>query len=105
MMGDMHVLLVEDERRFANLLARRLEGAGYATALAFTGPQGLERATTSTWDLAVVDVMLPELDGVALTRALRERGSALPILMLTARDAVEDLVRGLQAGADDYLVN
>jgi DNA-binding response OmpR family regulator len=104
MVADMHVLLVEDERRFAHLLARRLEGAGYSTALAFTGTQGLERATGSTWDLAVVDVMLPELDGVAMTRALRERGSEIPILMLTARDAVEDRVRGLQAGADDYLV-
>jgi DNA-binding response OmpR family regulator len=104
MVGDMHVLLVEDERRFAHLLARRLEGAGYSTALAFTGTHGLEQATTSTWDLAVVDVMLPELDGVALTRTLRERGSEIPIIMLTARDSVEDRVRGLQAGADDYLV-
>jgi len=104
MVGDMHVLLVEDERRFAHLLARRLEGAGYSTALAFTGTHGLEQATASTWDLAVVDVMLPELDGVALTRTLRERGSEIPIIMLTARDSVEDRVRGLQAGADDYLV-
>ena len=103
-MGDVHVLLVEDERRFAHLLARRLEEAGFAASLAFTGTQGLERATHGDLDLAVVDVMLPEMDGVKLTRTLRDQGSQLPILMLTARDAVDDRVRGLQAGADDYLV-
>jgi len=103
-MGDVHVLLVEDERRFAHLLARRLEEAGFAASLAFTGTQGLERATHGDLDLAVVDVMLPEMDGVTLTRTLRDQGSQLPILMLTARDAVDDRVRGLQAGADDYLV-
>ncbi len=102
--GDVHVLLVEDERRFAHLLARRLEEAGFAASLAFTGTQGLERATHGDLDLAVVDVMLPEMDGVTLTRTLRDQGSQLPILMLTARDAVDDRVRGLQAGADDYLV-
>jgi DNA-binding response OmpR family regulator len=100
----MRVLVVEDERRFASLLARRLEGQGFTAATAFTGTQGLERATSEQWDVALVDVMLPELDGVSLTRALRERGSQLPILMLTARDAVDDRVRGLKAGADDYLV-
>jgi DNA-binding response OmpR family regulator len=98
------LLLVEDERRFAHLLARRLQEEGFATTVAFTGTQALDWATGRDWDLAIVDVMLPELDGVSLTRALRERGRQLPILMLTARDAVEDRVRGLQAGADDYLV-
>ncbi len=100
----MHVLLVEDERRFARLLARRLDDAGYRTTVAFDGVQGLERAGANGIDLAVVDVMLPGMDGVALTRTLRERGSQIPILMLTARDAVDDRVTGLQAGADDYLV-
>jgi two-component system, OmpR family, response regulator len=98
------VLLVEDERRFARLLARRLEDAGVHTAMAFTGPEGLERARSSSWDVALVDVMLPGMDGVELTRELRSSGCQGPILMLTARDAVEDRVRGLRAGADDYLV-
>jgi DNA-binding response OmpR family regulator len=100
----MQLLLVEDERRFAHLLARRLNDAGYDTSIAFTGPEGLQRATSEPWDLAILDVMLPELDGVSLAKTLRERGCQLPILMLTAKDAVEDRVAGLHAGADDYLV-
>ncbi len=100
----MQVLIVEDERRFAHLLARRLEDAGYTTSLAFSGTQGLDRAIREVPDLALVDVMLPEMDGVTMTRALRDQGSDLPVLMLTARDAIEDRVTGLAAGADDYLV-
>jgi DNA-binding response OmpR family regulator len=103
-MSPVHVLLVEDERRFARLLARRLDDAGYRTTVAFDGLQGLERAGSDGLDVAIVDVMLPGMDGVALTRTLRERGSQLPILMLTARDAVDDRVTGLTAGADDYLI-
>ena len=103
-MGSMQLLLVEDERRFAHLLARRLQDAGYQTALAFTGPDGLQRASAEAWDLAILDVMLPEMDGLTVARTLRERGSQIPILMLTAKDAVEDRVAGLHAGADDYLV-
>jgi DNA-binding response OmpR family regulator len=100
----MQLLLVEDERRFAHLLARRLRDAGYETSLAFTGPEGLQRASAEPWDLAILDVMLPELDGLALAQTLRDRGCQLPILMLTAKDAIEDRVAGLHAGADDYLV-
>jgi two-component system copper resistance phosphate regulon response regulator CusR len=100
----VHVLLIEDERRFARLLARRLDDAGFRTTVAFDGEQGLERAGATGVDLAIVDVMLPGIDGVTLTRTLRERGSDLPILMLTARDTVDDRVFGLQAGADDYLI-
>jgi DNA-binding response OmpR family regulator len=100
----MRILLIEDDHRMANLLARRLEDEGYGATPAFTGPEGLELATTGGFDLAVVDVMLPGLDGVALTRTLREREVHTPVLMLTARDAVEDRVRGLRSGADDYLV-
>jgi DNA-binding response OmpR family regulator len=100
----MHVLLVEDERRFARLLARRLDDVGYRTTLAFDGLQGLDRASSNGLDMAIIDVMLPGMDGVSLTSALRERGSQLPILMLTARDTVDDRVTGLQAGADDYLI-
>jgi DNA-binding response OmpR family regulator len=100
----VQLLLVEDERRFANLLARRLQGAGFQTAVAYTGTQGLERAERDEWGLAVVDVMLPGIDGIELTRTLRGKGCDLPILMLTARDAVQDRVFGLEAGADDYLI-
>jgi len=103
-MGLMQLLLVEDERRFAHLLARRLQDAGYQTAVAFTGTDGLQRASTEAWDLAILDVMLPEMDGLTVAQTLRERGSQIPILMLTAKDAVEDRVAGLHAGADDYLV-
>jgi len=99
----VHVLLVEDDRRFARLLAGRLEGECFSVSLAFTGPEGL-RAVGEGAGLAIVDVMLPELDGIRLVRALRENGSDLPVLMLTARDGVEDRVEGLRAGADDYLV-
>ena len=100
----MRILVVEDERRFAHLLARRLEDAGYGTGLAFNGSEALQRIDHDSWDLAIVDVMMPVMDGLELTRELRSRGSALPVLMLTARDAVEDKVEGLRAGADDYLV-
>ncbi len=100
----MHVLLVEDERRFARLLARRLEDAGYRTSVAFDGQQGLVRASSDGLDVAIIDVMVPVMDGIALTRTLRDRGSQLPIIMLTARDAVDDRVKGLSAGADDYLI-
>ncbi len=100
----VQLLLVEDERQFAHLLARRLNDAGYETSLAFTGPEGLERASNRDWDLAILDVMLPEMDGVTVAKTLRDRGCEVPILMLTARDAVEDRVKGLRSGADDYLV-
>jgi DNA-binding response OmpR family regulator len=103
-MGVVDLLLVEDERRFATLLARRLEATGFRTTVAFDGRDGLDRAMNGRWDLAVVDVMLPGIDGITVTRTLREQGSQIPVLILTARDAVEDRVRGLRAGADDYLV-
>ena len=100
----MRILLVEDDHRLANLLANRLHGEGHEADVAFTGPDGLSRLFEGDVDLAVVDVMLPGLDGVELTRSVRERGLQFPILMLTAKDAVEDRVHGLRSGADDYLV-
>ncbi|HEX9236167.1 MAG TPA: response regulator transcription factor, partial [Actinomycetota bacterium] len=100
----MNLLLVEDDRRFAHLLAQRLTDAGFSTTVAFTGPDGLRRASSDQCDLAIMDVLLPEMDGVAVTQTLRQRGCQIPILMLTAKDAVEDRVAGLRAGADDYLV-
>jgi two-component system, OmpR family, response regulator len=100
----VQLLLVEDDHRLASLLARRLAREGYDATTCFTGPEGLEQAATGRFDLAVVDVMLPDLDGMALTSTLRERGVHVPVLMLTARDAVSDRVAGLRSGADDYLV-
>ncbi|HZP90200.1 MAG TPA: response regulator transcription factor [Actinomycetota bacterium] len=100
----MHVLLIEDDRRLADLLATRLRREGYRATAAYDGMDGFEKAISGEFDLAVVDVMLPGMDGLALTAELRARGSRMPVLMLTARDTVDDRVTGLRSGADDYLV-
>ena len=100
----MRVLIVEDERKISAYIKRGLEEEGYAVDAAYTGREGLEWAEAVTFDLILLDVMLPEEDGVSVCRQLRQRGCRAPILMLTARDAVEDRVVGLDAGADDYLV-
>jgi two-component system OmpR family response regulator len=98
------VLVVEDEVRMAGLLRRALREEGHAVDVAADGPEGLWLATENAYGAVVLDVMLPGLDGFQLCRRLRESGSWVPVLMLTARDAVGDRVRGLDAGADDYLV-
>ncbi len=100
----MRVLLIEDDQRLADLLATRLRREGYEASPCYSGTDGLELADSGTFDLAVVDVMLPGIDGVALTSELRARGNGIPVLMLTARDTVADRVTGLRSGADDYLV-
>jgi DNA-binding response OmpR family regulator len=100
----MHVLIVEDERKIATYIKRGLEEQGYAVDLAFTGREALDWVETVAFDLIVLDILLPELDGISVCRTLRKRGLRMPILMLTARDAVDDRVAGLDAGADDYLV-
>ena len=100
----MRVLVVEDEIRMARLLKRGLEEEGYAVDIAQDGPEGLWLATENTYGAIVLDVMLPGYDGFELCRRLREAGKWMPVLMLTARDSVADRVRGLDAGADDYLV-
>ncbi len=99
----MRVLVVEDEVRMAALLKRGLEEDGYAVDVAGSGPDALWQASEFGYDAVVLDVMLPELDGVEVCRQLRGRKRWMPVLMLTARDAVTDRVRGLDAGADDYL--
>jgi two-component system, OmpR family, response regulator len=98
------VLVVEDEGRMARLLKQALREEGHAVDVAADGPEGLWLATQNTYGAVVLDVMLPGFDGFQLCRQLRESGAWVPILMLTARDAVGDRVRGLDAGADDYLV-
>jgi DNA-binding response OmpR family regulator len=100
----VRVLLVEDERRIAAYVKRGLEEQGYAVDNAYTGLEALAWAETVTFDHIVLDILLPEMDGLAVCRELRKRGCRSPILMLTARQAVEDRVEGLDAGADDYVV-
>jgi len=100
----MRVLVVEDEVRMAGLLERALREEGHVVDVAADGPEGLWLATENPYGAIVLDVMLPGLDGFQLCRRLRESGRWVPVLMLTARDAVGDRVRGLDAGADDYLV-
>ena len=99
----MRVLVVEDELRMAALLRRGLEEDGYAVDVASTGPDAVWQATEFGYDAVLLDLMLPGVDGVEVCRQLRAGGRWVPVLMLTARDAVEDRVRGLDAGADDYL--
>ena len=100
----MRVLVVEDDERLADSLARGLRGEGYAVDVAADGDQALVHARMYEYDVLILDVMLPSLDGLGVCRALRESGSWCPVLMLTARDGVQDRIRGLDAGADDYLV-
>jgi two-component system, OmpR family, response regulator len=100
----MRVLVVEDEARMARLLKRGLEEEGHAVDVAADGPDGLWMATENRYAAIVLDLMLPGFDGVELCRRLRAQAIWVPVLMLTARDAVGDRVRGLDAGADDYLV-
>jgi len=100
----MRVLVVEDDLRMAGLLKRALEEEGHAVDVAGDGPDGLWMATEFPYGAIVLDIMLPGFDGFEVCRRLREAGVWSPVLMLTARDEVGDRVRGLDVGADDYLV-
>ncbi len=100
----MRILLVEDELKMARALRRGLEQEGHAVDMSADGDDALSRAVEFDYDVIVLDVMLPGRDGFSVCRELRGRGRWAPVLMLTARDAVEDRIRGLDAGADDYLV-
>jgi two-component system copper resistance phosphate regulon response regulator CusR len=100
----VRVLVVEDERKVASFVARSLQEEGYAVDVAHDGRDGLERALAADYDAVVLDVMLPGLDGLGIVSALRAEGRRTPVLLLTARDTVGDRVRGLDSGADDYLV-
>ena len=99
----MHVLVVEDEPRMAAVLKQGLNEEGHEAVVASKGREAFALARSEPFDLIVLDVMLPELDGFQITERLRTEKNQTPILMLTARDADEDIVRGLNAGADDYL--
>jgi two-component system, OmpR family, copper resistance phosphate regulon response regulator CusR len=100
----MRILLVEDDQEHAAIIARGLRKHAFAVDVAVDGDQALFFAETNDYDVVVLDLNLPKRDGFAVCRALREGGSHVPILMLTARDAVQDRVLGLETGADDYLV-
>lgn len=100
----MRILVVEDEARLARLVRRGLTEEGHAVDLAETGEKALDSITLASYDAMVLDVMLPGIDGFEVCRELRRQHIQTPILLLTARDAVDDRVTGLDAGADDYLV-
>jgi DNA-binding response OmpR family regulator len=99
----MQILVVEDERRMADLLKETLNEEGHQVVVAHDGREGFEIARCSAFDVIVLDRMLPGMDGLSVARKLRECRNQTPVLMLTARDAPADIVRGLDSGADDYL--
>src|SRR4029450_426982 len=100
----MRILVIEDEKKTAAFLAKGLREAGFAVDLARDGETGLELARTTKFDLLIVDIMLPNKDGWQVGEVLRLGGMRTPLLFLTARDSVRDRVKGLELGADDYLV-
>jgi two-component system copper resistance phosphate regulon response regulator CusR len=100
----VRILVIEDERKLASAVKQGLEADGYTVALAHTGEEGFYLICKQAFDLAILDVMLPGRDGFEILGSLREQGIRIPILLLTARDTLEDRVLGLDTGADDYLV-
>ncbi len=100
----MRILIIEDERKVAKALQEGLEEEAYSAAVAYTGEDGFFLLNSEQFDLVVLDVMLPGRSGIQVLEALRKQGLKIPVLVLTAKDAIEDKVRGLDAGADDYLV-
>src|SRR6266705_1486781 len=100
----MRILVIEDEKKTAGFLAKGLREAGFAVEIARDGETGLEKARAAKFDLLIVDIMLPNKDGWEIVAELRREGVRTPVLFLTARDSVRDRVKGLELGADDYLV-
>jgi two-component system response regulator MprA len=99
----MRILIADDDRKLARQLKKGVDESGHVTTLAYDGLEALATAEAGAFDVLVLDVMMPGMDGVTLVRQLRQRRIATPILLLTARDAPEDIANGLDAGADDYL--
>lgn len=99
----MHILIVEDEPEMAGLLTRGLQEESYEVSVARDGRTALELSAAEAFDVILLDVMLPQLDGIQVAKQLRKRETETPVLMLTARDSLPDIVKGLDAGADDYL--
>jgi len=100
----MRILIVEDEEKMAKALRQGLEAEQYSVSVAHSGEEGFFLASTDTPDLVILDLMLPQRDGMEVLAALRQKGLSIPVLILTSKDTLEDRVRGLDAGADDYLV-
>ncbi|AOW13380.1 DNA-binding response regulator [Hydrogenophaga crassostreae] len=100
----MKILIAEDEPKTGNYLRQGLNEAGYVTDLVSNGVDGLHQSMGGEYDLAILDVMLPGMDGWQILRSLRASGSDIPVLFLTAKDHIEDRVKGLELGADDYLI-
>ncbi len=100
----MRILVIEDEQKLGRALQEGLQAEQYGVALAYTGEEGFYLAQTESFDLVILDVMLPGRSGFEILTTMRQHGFKTPVLMLTARDAIEDRVRGLDTGADDYLV-
>ena len=100
----MRILLIEDDARTAGFVAKGLRQAGFAVDHAADGEDGLHRSLSESYDVAVVDIMLPKLDGLTLIDRLRTRGVTTPVIVLSAKSSVDDRVNGLRAGGDDYLV-
>src|SRR4051812_16453595 len=103
MLKDMRILVVEDDSKIASFVVNGLKQSGFAVDHSADGEDGLARAQTIEYDAAVVDVMLPKVDGLSLVQKLRSKGVRVPVLILSAKASVDDRVRGLQAGGDDYL--
>lgn len=99
----MKILIIEDEKKVVSFIKSGLKSEGFTVETAYDGEEGLFKAKEDDYDLIVLDIMLPKMDGISLCKELRKAGKNLPIIMLTARDAVEDRIAGLNAGADDYL--
>jgi heavy metal response regulator len=99
----MRILVIEDEKRIQDFLSRGLESAGYTVDIAGDGNSGMERIHNTEYDLIILDLMLPDTDGLSVLEKIRNRKTSPPVLILSARDAVDDRVKGLELGADDYL--
>jgi len=99
----MRILVIEDEKKVANFIKKGLEEEHYAVDTAFDGEVGLYMAENNDYDLIVLDLMIPKIDGLEVLKRIRQKGNNVPILVLTAKDSVEDIVRGLDSGCDDYL--
>ncbi|HWU39825.1 MAG TPA: response regulator transcription factor, partial [Candidatus Acidoferrum sp.] len=99
----MKILVVEDEKKVASFIKRGLEDDNYKVAVAYDGLDGFKQARDGDYNLVIMDMMLPKKDGMSVIKDLREGGNRVPVLMLTARDNMEDIVSGLDAGSDDYL--
>ena len=99
----MRILVVEDEKKVASFLKKGLEEERYAVDCAFDGEEALFMADANEYDLVILDIMLPKVDGLEVLKQVRDKGATLPVLMLTAKDSIEDVVKGLDRGCDDYL--